>query len=76
MLIRQQGMEVGARALGLNIQQAAQVLIQQSQRPRRSRGLSGKQITEARRVINRIKSMSKALGTTTRRAPARKTTCR
>lgn len=76
-LIRKQGIEIGARALGLTLQQAAQVVVQQSSRPRRRRGITGRQITEARRVMNTINSFGKALGCTTRRAPARrKSTCR
>jgi hypothetical protein len=75
--IRKAGMEVGARGLGLTLQQAAQVVLQQSTRPRRRRGISGAQITQAKRVISTIASMSKSLGCTTRRAPARrKPTCR
>lgn len=75
--IRKAGMEVGARGLGLTLQQAATVVLQQSTRPRRRRGISGAQITQAKRVIRTINSMSKALGCTTRRAPVRrKTTCR
>ena len=76
-LIRKQGIDIGARALGLSLQQAAQVVLQQSSRPRRRRGITGRQITEARRVMNTINSFGKALGCTTRRAPARrKSTCR
>lgn len=76
--IRKAGMEVGARGLGLTLQQAAMVVLQQSTRPRRRRGISGAQITQAKRVINTINSMAKSLGcSTTRRAPARrKPTCR
>ena len=75
--IRKAGMEVGARGLGLSLQEAAMVVLQQSQRPRRRRGITGAQITQAKRVIRTINSMSRALGCTTRRAPARrKTTCR
>ena len=75
--IRKAGMEVGARGLGITLQQAAMVVLQQSQRPRRRRGISGKQISEAKRVIRTINSMQKSLGCTTRRAPARrKTSCR
>lgn len=76
-LIRKQGIEIGARALGLNLTQAAQVVLQQSSRPRRRRGITGRQITEARRVMNTINTFGKALGCTTRRAPARrKAACR
>jgi hypothetical protein len=76
-LIRKQGIEIGARALGLSLTQAAQVVLQQSSRPRRRRGITGRQITEARRVMNTINTFGKALGCTTRRAPARrKAACR
>jgi len=76
-LIRKQGIEIGACALGLSLTQAAQVVLQQSSRPRRRRGITGRQITEARRVMNTINTFGKALGCTTRRAPARrKAACR
>lgn len=75
--IRKAGMEIGAQGLGLSLQEAAMVVLQQASRPRRSRGITGKQITNAKRVIRTINSMQKSLGCTTRRAPARrKTTCR
>jgi len=76
--IRKAGMDVGAQGLGISLQQAAMVVLQQSARPRRRRGISGAQITQAKRVINTINSMAKQLGCSTprRRAPARKSTCR
>lgn len=76
--IRKAGMDVGAQGLGLSLQQAAMVVLQQSSRPRRRKGISGAQITQAKRVINTINSMAKQLGCSTprRRAPARKTSCR
>lgn len=75
--IRKAGMDVGAQGLGISVQQAAMIILQQSSRPRRRKGISGAQITQAKRVINTINSMSKQLGCTTRRAPARrKTSCR
>jgi len=76
--IRKAGMDVGAQGLGLSLQQAAMVVLQQSARPRRRKGISGAQITQAKRVINTINSMAKSLGCATprRRAPARKTSCR
>jgi len=76
-LIKSQGIEVGARALGLSLTQAAQVVLQQASRPRRRRGLTGRQISEARRVIRTINSMQKSLGCTTRRRTTRRAaTCR
>lgn len=77
--IRKAGMDVGATGLGLSLQQAAMVVLQQSARPRRRKGISGAQITQAKRVINTINSMAKSLGACSparRRAPARKTSCR
>lgn len=76
--IRKAGMDVGAQGLGISLQQAAMVVLQQSARPRRRKGISGAQITQAKRVINTINSMAKSLGCSTprRRAPARKTSCR
>ena len=75
--IKRAGFDIGAQGLGLTMQQAAMVVLHDSSRPRRRRGLSYKQIANARRVYRTVQSMSKSLSCTTRRAPARrKTTCR
>lgn len=70
--IRKFGFDVGARGLGISTQQAAQVVLQQSQRPRRRRGISGAQITQANRVIRTLSNFQKQLACPTRRAPVRR----
>jgi len=69
--IRKHGFEVAGSAFQLNAQQLARVILDDSKRRRRRRGLSYAQISNARRVMRTLKSMQHALGTTTRRAPAR-----
>jgi len=76
--IRKYGFEISASAFGLSMQQLAKIVLDDQMTPRRRRGLSYKQIQQAKRVIRTVKSMSSALGScTTRRSPARrKTSCR
>jgi len=75
--IKKAGLDIGAQGLGLTQLQAAQLLMVDMSRPRRRRGLSYRQIANARRVYRTVQSMSKSLSCTTRRAPARrKTSCR
>lgn len=71
--IRKHGFEIAATAFGLSMQQLAKVVLDDSSRKRRRKGLTYKQITQAKRVIRTVKSMSSSLGcSTTRRAPARR----
>lgn len=75
--IRKYGYEMSATAFGLSMQQLAKIILDDQMTPRRRRGLSYKQIQQAKRVIRTVKSMSSSLGScTTRRAPARRKTCR
>lgn len=76
--IRKYGFEMAATAFGLSMQQLAKIVLDDQMTPRRRRGLSYKQIQQAKRVIRTVKSMSSSLGScTTRRAPARRrTSCR
>lgn len=70
--IRKHGYELSMRAFGLDMTRLAQVVLADANRPRRRKGLSYRQIANARRVYNTVKRMSQQLGTTTtRRAPSR-----
>lgn len=76
--IKKAGVDVGARGLGLTTVQAAQLLMADMTRPRRRRGLSYRQIANARRVYRTVQNMAKSLEckTTRRSYTRRKTTCR
>lgn len=75
-LIKKFGLEAGAVALGIGVVEAAEILLADAQAPRRRRGISAAQLSNAKRVNCAIRRMHKDLGLA-RTAPARrKTTCR
>lgn len=69
-LARQVGIQAAATALGLSVTDIAHVIVTRPRR--RRRGITAAQIATARRVIRFNKSLSKSLGTTSRRAPTRR----
>lgn len=70
------GLEAAAAALGITIVQLAQAVGDEQRRPRRRRGLSGRDIATTRRTIRMIKSMACAAGISTTAVARRRKTCR
>lgn len=75
--IRKHGFQVAASAFGLTMAGLAKIILDESQRPRRRKGLTYKQISQAKNTIARAKSMTRALGlSSTRRSTSRRTSSR
>jgi len=75
--IRKHGFEVAASAFGLTMAALAKIILDESQRPRRRKGLTYKQISQAKNTIARARSMTKHLGlSSTRRSASRRTSSR
>lgn len=72
--IKRFGFEAGAAALGITAIEAAQLLLDDAQTPRRRRGLTYKQIQSARRTACMVSKMARDLNV--KPAPRRTGTCR
>lgn len=73
------GLEAAAAALGITVVQLATAVGDEQRRPRRRRGISGRDLATTRRTIRAIKSMACQIGVSTaapRRRATRAKTCR
>jgi len=80
-LARKVGLEAAALALGITIVDMATAVADEQRRPRRRRGISGRDIATTRRTIRMIKSMACQAGVSTsaprrRSCPTKAKTCR
>lgn len=75
-LIRRVGFDAAAVALGITVVEAAELLLQESARKRRGRGITAAQVRNARRTTCMVARLARDLGVKAAPVRRRKTSCR